>query len=30
MIVKPYSYDKAVRRSELYEEASERQIWLAN
>lgn len=30
MIVKPYSYDKAVRRSELYEEASERHIWLAN
>lgn len=30
MIVKPYSYDKAVRRSELYSEASERDIWLAN
>lgn len=30
MIVKPYSYDKAVRRSELYNEASERHIWLAN
>lgn len=30
MIVKPYSYDKAVRRSELYYEKSERHIWLAN
>lgn len=30
MIVKPYSYYKAARRSSLYEEASERQIWLAN
>jgi hypothetical protein len=30
MIIKPYSYDKAVRRSELYREASERHIWLAN
>jgi len=30
MIVKPYSYDKAARRSALYEEASERHIWLAN
>ena len=30
MIIKPYSYDKAVRRSELYYEKSERHIWLAN
>lgn len=30
MIVKPYSYDKAVRRSELYYKKSERHIWLAN
>ena len=30
MIVKPYSYDKAVRRSELYYEKSERHLWLAN
>lgn len=30
MIVKPYSYDKAVGRSELYYEKSERHIWLAN
>lgn len=30
MIVKPYSYDKAVKRSELYYEKSERHIWLAN
>lgn len=30
MIIKPYSYDQAVRRSELYYEKSERHIWLAN
>lgn len=30
MIIKPYSYDKALRRSELYYEKSERHIWLAN
>lgn len=30
MIIKPYPYDKALRRSELFYEKSERHIWLAN
>ena len=30
MIIKPYSYDKTLRRSELYYDKSERHIWLAN
>jgi len=30
MIIKPYSYDRAVKRTDLMSEKSERNLWIAN
>lgn len=30
MIIKPYSYDRAVKRTDLMAEKSERNLWMAN